>query len=245
MKHVIVPDWPAPAHVKAYTTLRTGGTSQAPYETFNLAKGVGDDEHAVKANRAILNDVLSLPNEPVWISQTHSTIVLPARPETKGKEADATFANQPEQVCAVMTADCLPIFLCDRSGTHVAAIHAGWRGLAHGIIENTLQTLNLSPENILIWLGPAIGPKVYELGEEVRDIFVCDDPQAEKAFVPSQNEGRWLGDLYALARLRLRRYGVSAIYGGEYCTYSDAARFFSYRRDGGKTGRMASLIWIT
>lgn len=241
----ITPDWPAPANIQACTTLRQGGISEAPYDSFNLGDHVGDNPKHVEANRLLLKNSLNLPDEPVWLKQTHSTIALPAISNTRGKECDATFAHHSQQVCVVMTADCLPILLCNKDGTHVAAIHAGWRGLADGIIEKTLQAMNIPPEDLLVWLGPAIGPSVYELGEEVRACFIEKDPDAKSAFVPSENNGRWLGNLYSLAKQRLHKCKVWAIYGGDYCTYSDEAIFFSYRRDGNKTGRMASLIWMT
>lgn len=245
MNFILKPDWPAPINIRAYTTLRTGGISAPPYNTFNLAGHVGDDEKYVQANRELLKNKLNLPDEPIWLEQTHSTIVLPAIPANRNQKADATFSNQTGQVCVVMTADCLPILLCQRDGSCVAAIHAGWRGLADGIIEKTLQAMNPSSVDILAWLGPAIGPAVYEIGEEVRQRFIEQDPDAESAFIPSEHAGRWLGNLYELATLRLNKQGIFAIYGGEYCTYSDKDYFFSYRRDGQQTGRMASLIWIT
>lgn len=187
MKHFIAPTWPAPLNIHAYTTLRSGGVSEAPYHSFNLGEHVGDDEKHVQMNRALLKNKLQLPNEPIWLKQTHSTLVLPAT-TLIGQEADATFSHQAKQVCTVMTADCLPLLLCNRSGTHVAAIHAGWRGLAHGIIENTLDVLNVPAEDILVWLGPAIGPTVYEVGEEVRHCFIEKDKDAEKAFIPSSQK---------------------------------------------------------
>ena len=236
-------DWPAPANVNAYTTLRKGGVSETPFDQLNLAQNVGDNPEQVDKNRSILKQELKLPADPIWINQTHSTIAIPANIENTGKEADASYTALAEQVCIITTADCLPLLVCNRKGTHVAAIHAGWRGLSKGVIENTLNALNLPPEDILVWLGPAIGPKHYEVGDEVRDFFLQIDPEASKAFTPSINQ-RWLADLYTLARLRLKKLGISAVYGGKYCTYSDPENFYSYRRDGNKTGRMASLIWL-
>jgi len=243
--NIITPDWPAPTHIHAYSTCRNGGVSEAPYHSFNFGEHVGDDQANIEANRSLLKKRLNLPTEPIWLKQVHSTIVLPAIPANRGQEADALFSQQPNQVCVVTTADCLPLLLCDRNGTQVAAIHAGWRGLANGIIENTLQKMNLPANQILAWLGPAIGPRVYELGDEVRQYFIDKDAEASRSFVPSKNAGRWLGNLYSLATLRLEKQNISAIYGGEYCTYSASEQFFSYRRDGIKTGRMASLIWMT
>jgi YfiH family protein len=239
----IEPNWPAPKHIKAYTSLRTGGVSQMPYDQFNLGDHVGDDAHKVAANREILKKTLQLPNDPIWIQQVHGVDVVAATPENKERAADASFTNENQQICAVLTADCLPILLCDRKGTHVAAIHAGWRGLLNGVIETTLATMNLDTHEILAWLGPAIGPNHFEVGNEVRDAFLNHNSEASTAFKPSPNQ-RWMADLYALARMRLAKQGITAIYGGDYCTYTDANLFYSYRRDGGKTGRMATLIWI-
>ncbi|HSW93534.1 MAG TPA: peptidoglycan editing factor PgeF [Gammaproteobacteria bacterium] len=241
MNAIITPTWPAPPTVRACTTLRLGGVSLAPYDTFNLATHVGDDKAHVLTNREQLKNTLQLPAEPFWLEQTHSTTVLF---KSAGK-GDASFTDQPGQVCVVLTADCLPLLVCNRQGTVVSAIHAGWRGLADGIIENTLDAMSLSPEDILVWLGPAIGPSVYELGEDVRDCFLKKDPAAERCFRPAERDGYWLGNLYDLARQRLKKRAVSAVYGGEFCTYTDSKRFFSYRRDGERTGRMASLIWMT
>lgn len=240
---VIKPNWPAPACVKAFTTMRLGGVSLPPYHQMNLAAHVGDQAESVNINRALLKKQLNLPADPTWIQQTHSTIVLPASPDNTEKEADATLTDQSERICVVLTADCLPILVCHRKGTHVAAIHVGWRGLLGGIIENTLTALNLPPQELLIWLGPAISAQHYEVGEEVRNAFLVTDPDTHQAFSPSPQK-RWLADLYTLARLRLRKMGATAIYGGEYCTYSNKECFFSYRRDGEKTGRMASLIYF-
>lgn len=235
MQPYLIPDWPAPAHISAYTTLRN--------QHFNLADHVGDVREKVAANRALLTQELALPNEPIWLTQTHSTLAVPATVSNRQTPADASFTTMPKQVCVIMTADCLPILLCHRTGSHVAAIHAGWRGLAGGIIENTLDQMELPASEILAWLGPAIGPQHYEVGNDVRDAFLSTHPTATSAFLPSP-AGRWLADLYSLARLRLNQYGVTQIYGGHFCTYSDPERFFSYRRDGQTTGRMATLIWI-
>lgn len=243
MNLYIKPNWPAPSHIKAYTTLRTGGVSQSPYDQFNLGGSVGDKPEDVLKNRELLKNVLGLAEEPIWMRQTHSTIVLEATPENMRQEADASFTDKKNRVCIMLTADCLPILLTNKQGTHVAAIHAGWRGLANGIIEATLDKLNLPREEWLVWLGPAISGKCYEVGDEVREQFLSVVPEAEKAFSPSPNQ-RWLADLYELARIRFRKQGVVHIFGGEYCTYSDKSRFYSYRRDGKESGRMASLIWI-
>ncbi|HEX4044336.1 MAG TPA: peptidoglycan editing factor PgeF [Gammaproteobacteria bacterium] len=222
------PDWPAPAHIKAYTTLRSSwGGRKSQQEWGELVS------------------LLHLPAEPIWLNQTHSTIVIEASLQNKDKTADASYATQPNQVCVIDTADCLPILICNQQGTTVAAIHAGWRGLANGIIETTVQTLACAPTDLLVWLGPAIGPQKFEVGRDVYDAFTAHDPEAQLAFTP-YNEEKWLANLYELARMRFKRQQVAAtqIYGGQFCTYTQADWFFSYRRDHGKTGRMASVIWI-
>lgn len=239
----IQPQWPAPSHIKAYTTLRSGGFSESPFDQFNLAEHVGDHTTHVQANRELLKKQLKLPNDPIWIQQVHGTQVVQALPENKEQEADAVFSHEANQVCAILTADCLPILICNQKGTQVAAIHAGWRGLVNGVIESTLTAMQAKNENLLVWLGPAISPANFEVGNEVREQFIDKHAEAIHAFIPSPNQ-RWLADLYALARLRLLKQGVTAIYGGGFCTYADSKRFYSYRRDG-KTGRMASLIWIS
>lgn len=238
----IVPDWPAPSQVRACTTTRTDGASTRPYDTFNLAGHVGDRPESVRANREALTTGLSLPNEPVWLQQVHGRGLVDAGHCPPAPTADAGMASAPGVVCAVLTADCLPILLCDRHGTRVAALHGGWRGLAAGIIEAGVEQMRTPPEELLAWLGPAIGPKAFEVGPEVRAKFMDQNTQARQAFRPGR-EGRWLADIYHLARLRLGAAGVTAVYGGGLCTYADRHRFFSYRRDG-VTGRMASLIWI-
>lgn len=238
----ILPDWPAPPRVRAVTTTRRGGISRAPYDSFNLAGHVGDDPAAVAANRARLVAALDLPAPPVWLQQVHGTGVVDAARSGDGAQADGAFAGAPGVVCAVLTADCLPVLLCDRAGTRVAALHAGWRGLAAGVLEAGVDALGLAPAEILAWLGPAIGPAVFEVGDEVRVAFLAADAAAEAAFRPSPG-GRWLADLYRLARLRLAAHGVSAVYGGGLCTYSDPGRFYSFRRER-DTGRMATLVWI-
>lgn len=234
------PDWPAPPAVRACTTTRRGGVSHGPWESLNLGDHVDDDPAAVAANRARLAAALGLPNEPRWLSQVHGTRVR--MPDDADVCADACIEDRPGQVCVVMTADCLPVLLCNRAGTRVAAAHAGWRGLLAGVLEHTLARFDGRPQDILAWLGPAIGPRAFEVGDEVRDAFVADDPRAAASFV-AHGSGHWFADLYGLARLRLARSGVTAVSGGDHCTFSDPRRFFSYRRDG-ITGRMASLIWL-
>lgn len=239
----IEPDWPAPARVRAVCTTRGGGVSAGPFAGMNLADHVGDDPVAVQGNRALLRERLGLPAEPHWLSQVHGCAVARTEADPRGCAADATVAMRPGEVCAVLTADCLPILLCDCAGTRVAAVHAGWRGLADGIVEAAVARLATQPEEILCWLGPAIGKDAFEVGGEVRERFLAlGGAAAESVFRPSPN-GRWLADLFSLAGQRLGALGVGRVWGGGLCTYSDATRFYSYRRDG-VTGRMASLIWI-
>ncbi len=239
MLKLIIPNWPAPAHVKACTTTRYGGYSQVPYDEFNLADHVGDDAEKVKANRALLTQKLRLPSEPVWLKQVHGIQVLTAKPVHRYCVADGVFSTQYGQVCIVLTADCLPILFSDRAGTCVAAVHAGWRGLAAGILE---KTLNVLPQDILVWLGPAIGPQAFEVGDEVRETFIDFLPQAAEAFTPNR-KGHWLANLYLIAYQRLAHQGITTVFGGDFCTYTDTKRFYSYRRNQ-ITGRMASLIWL-
>lgn len=238
----ILPDWPAPASVRAAVTTRIGGVSKDPYNTFNLATHVGDDPKAVAVNRAQLRATLKLPSDPQWLRQVHGVTVIDAMGTKDEPEADGACTTKPGAVCAVLTADCLPVLLCDRQGTRVAALHAGWRGLAGGVIEAGVQALNVPGAGLLAWLGPAIGPDTFEVGKEVRDTFIAHDPAANTAFRP-QAGGKYLADIYRLARQRLAALGVTAVYGGGLCTVRDRARFYSYRREG-ETGRMASLIWL-
>jgi YfiH family protein len=244
----IVPDWPAPRGVRALITTRAGGVSGGAFAGLNLGLGSGDVADAVTRNRAALRR--ELPAEPHWLRQVHGTTVVEAGAGDDSAEADAAFARRPGVVCAVLTADCLPVLLCDESGAVVAAAHAGWRGLCAGVIEQTLRAMARPPQTLLAYLGPAIGPAAYEVGAEVRAAFIVagrgGEPGAEEkagsAFRPGK-PGKFYADLYALARLRLERSGVQRVYGGGYCTYTERLRFFSYRRDGA-TGRMASLIWM-
>ncbi len=237
----LIPEWPAPAAVRAVFTTRHGGVSASPYHSLNLGMHVGDRPAAVQRNRERLVRELALPAPPRWLEQVHGRAVVEAGTAPVGCEADASFARTPGVVCAVLTADCLPLLLCDRDGSCVAAVHAGWRGLAGGVIEAALERMAIDPARLLAWLGPAIGPQHFQVGPEVRQRFLEEQPEAEPAFLP-QGE-RWLADIYALARLRLRRQGVTAIHGGRWCTYRQQELFFSYRRDG-VTGRMAGLIWL-
>lgn len=239
----LLADWSAPAHISAGTSWRRGGISQGSYASLNLALHVGDDANAVAENRHRLH----LPSAPIWLNQVHGRMVVDAgqvveQSPARVIEADAAYTDRVGVICAVLTADCLPVLICDRQGTRVAAVHAGWRGMAVGIIEGTVDALGLPGEQLLAWLGPAIGPNAYEVGEEVRDTFMRNNPEAGMAF-RSSSPGHWWMDIYQLARQRLMSRGVSAISGGDHCTWHEADNFYSYRRDG-VTGRMASVIWI-
>jgi YfiH family protein len=235
----IVPDWPAAGNVRAFITTRAGGKSEGPYASFNLGLRTQDDPAAVGANRAALRSLL--PQEPVWLRQVHGSRVIDADAPPAIPEADAAVARNPGTVCAVLVADCVPVLLTDRAGGTVAVAHAGWRGLASGVIENTVREMQCPPDTLLSFLGPGIGPRAFEVGADVRDAFVAGDPGAQSAFVP-HTPGKWLADLFALARRRLERVGVTAVFGGGLCTHSDPARFFSHRRNP-VTGRMAAVIW--
>ncbi len=237
----IVPDWPAPANVKAFITTRAGGVSRGAYASFNLGLRTGDDPRAIAANRERLR--AAVPQDPKWLRQMHGCNVVEADTLTDEPEADAAIARRPETVCVALVADCIPVLVADRAGTTVAIAHAGWRGLARGVIENAVGCMALAPEELIAYLGPGIGPRAFEVGADVRDAFLARDAQAERAFTPHA-PGKWLADLFLLARQRLLRAGVGNIYGGGLCTYSDVKRFFSYRRDHA-TGRMAALIWRT
>lgn len=236
----IEPDWPAPRSVRALITTRAGGASRGAYAGLNLGLATGDDAGDVARNRASLRQCL--PAEPLWLRQVHGTMAVDADTAEASPEADAALARRKGRVCAVLTADCLPLLLCDTEGTVVAAVHAGWRGLCSGVIEQTLRAMDRPPQALLAYLGPAIGPEAYEVGAEVRQAFIAADAQSGAAFAPGK-PGKFYADLYALARLRLARGGVGMVYGGGFCTYTESERFYSYRRDGA-TGRMASLIWI-
>lgn len=239
MTHWITADWPAPAHIKAATSFRTGGVSTGCFSSLNLALHVGDSAESVWENRRAIKRMLNLPAEPAWLQQTHSTQVVNADNMSALPNADASYAHDNETVCAVMTADCLPILLCDVHGTTVAAIHGGWRGLLHGIIQNTVQ--HMPAVELLAWLGPAIGPNCFVVGRDVQCAFVEQSVLFREAFVSTAPD-KYLADIYKIARIILNNVGVRRIYGGSYCTVTQQAQFFSYRRDG-QTGRMATLIW--
>jgi YfiH family protein len=239
---VLVPDWPVPACVHAYATTRRGGCSGGDHASLNLSTRVGDDPNAVAANRAHLAQALALPHAPCWLQQVHGTrVVDESAPE--GSEADGRYSLQTGVICAVQTADCLPVLLCDEDGTAVAALHAGWRGLVAGVLEAGVRALPVPPARLLAWLGPAIGSAAFEVGMEVRQAFLAVDPGAHACFM-SGREFRWQADLYDLARRRLQQAGVNRIYGGSYCTHSQSDWFYSYRRQV-RCGRMASLIWLS
>ena len=236
----IKPDWQLPEGLHAAVTLRSGGVSQGLYASLNPASHVNDAADAVLTNRAMIKQMLALPAEPVWLQQVHGVDVVKADQVTDLPEADASFTDQSGVVCAVLTADCLPVLFCGDQGAVIAAAHAGWRGLQAGVIEQTIAAMNC--RDLQVWLGPAIGPAHFEVGDEVREAFVSQNPDASVAFSATQ-AGKWLADIYQLARIRLANLGVEQVYGGGLCTVSDAQRFYSYRRDGAATGRMASLIW--
>lgn len=238
----LMPEWPVPPWVSACTTSRHGGVSEGNFASLNLAEHVGDDPLHVAENRRRLIDTLSLPSAPKWLQQVHGTMAVDAAGFTSADPADASFVSRPGIACAVLTADCLPVLLCNSDGTKVAAVHAGWRGLLGGIIENCVRALHCPGTKLLAWLGPAIGSKAFEVGNDVRDAFITEDRRSAFAFKPSPG-GRWLADINILARQRLARMCVTAVYGGHWCTVSDRRRFYSYRRDG-VTGRMASIIWM-
>ena len=239
----LVPDWPAPENIHAASTLRTGGVSQNAFFSLNPASYVGDNNERVGENRQIIRAMLGLPAEPVWLEQIHSNLVIEALETNVLQQADASYTNKSGVVCAVMTADCLPLLVCSRDGLTVAAIHAGWRGLLAGVIGNTVMAMQAckGSEDLLVWLGPAIGPGSFEVGAEVREAFIKKSGVFDKAFM-QQTDDKWLADIYQLARIELAMLGIVAVYGGTHCTFTDHERFYSYRRDA-QTGRMATLIW--
>ena len=241
----VFPDWPAPPAVRAVVTTRHGpGVSAAPFDRLNLGLRSGDAVDTVQANRGGLQQALALPAAPRWLRQVHGTTVaeLGPLPSADEPQADAAVSHLPSTVLAILTADCLPVLFCTTDGREIAAAHAGWRGLSNGILEETLTGLRAARENILAWLGPCIGAPSYEVGEEVLTAFVEFDPSAASCFAATR-PGHWLCDLTALARLRLQTAGVSRVYGGGFDTFTDP-RFYSYRRDGERSGRFGSLIWL-
>jgi hypothetical protein len=238
----IEPDWPAPPRVRVISTLRTGGGSLGPYASLNLAVHVGDDPATVAGNRRSLHAAAALPDEPLWLEQVHGTAVAVHGGGGVVPRSDASIATLAGRVCAVLTADCLPVVLVDRAGSRVGVAHAGWRGLVGGVLEATIAALCCPAGDLMAWLGPAIGPAAFEVGPEVREAFTARSSSLAEGFVENAR-GRFQADLYALARRQLTAAGVSAVYGGDWCTASDPRRFFSYRRDG-TTGRMATLAWL-
>lgn len=238
---VLDADWPAPPRVRACVSLRTGGVSSGPYASLNVGDHVGDAPEHVARNRARLAAALTLPGEPGWLEQIHGTTVVDLDRPWSGP-ADGAVTAEPGRVCAIMTADCLPVLLADRAGWRVGAAHAGWRGLAAGVLREAVAAMQGAPSELVAWLGPAIGPAAFEVGSEVRAAFSALGGDRAAAFEPNAR-GRWQADLYRLARLELEDLGVRAIHGGGFCTFSDAERFFSHRREA-PCGRMASLIWI-
>lgn len=251
MSDWIVPDWPAPKNVRSLVTTRESslglqkGHSRTPYDSFNLALHVNDRAEDVVQNRSLLCKKLSLPESKFcWLNQVHGVeVVEAANALGKATDADGSFTSESGVACLVMTADCLPVLLCDQSGTRVAAVHAGWRGLADGVIEEAIKHFD-KPENVMAWLGPAISQTHFEVGQEVLEAFISKNSEMKDAFIPSNNPGKYRADLYSLARVALSTLGVEQIYGGDLCTYADSKRFYSYRRDGVQSGRMASLIYL-
>lgn len=239
---LLLPDWPAPANVRAVISTRTGGCSEGRYASLNLGDHVADNPHCVAENRARFKQLAQMPAEPVWLQQVHGTRVLPIDKASRaGQQSDASVTSVAKVVCTVMTADCLPLLLCNANGTQVAAVHAGWRGLCDGIIERAVAKFALA-DQILAYLGPAISQSAFEVGPEVRAAFMSKAVEAEQAFIAGVAD-KWQADLYLLARQRLQAAGVWQIYGGNFCTYAQPELFFSYRRDG-QTGRMAASIWL-
>ena len=244
ISNLIIPNWPAPKNIHALQTNREGGCSHAPYDSFNLGSHVGDDPIRVAQNRQLLSQFL--PSEPVWLNQLHGINVVDAAQMDCVPDADASYSTHKNVVCVTMTADCLPILVCNTAGTVVASIHAGWRSLCDGVIEATIAKLPAKPADLMAWLGPAIGPNAFEVGAEVREQFIAKDAKAELAF--NKHGDKYLADIYQIATQRLNNLGVTQIYGGgqdeDWCTFTDEKSYFSFRRDG-DTGRMATLIWLS
>ncbi|UUM30106.1 peptidoglycan editing factor PgeF [Vibrio japonicus] len=238
---MIIPNWPAPNKVKAFASTRVGGFSRAPYHGLNLGDHVGDDAATVDKNRQWLFEHSDMPSKPVWLNQTHSTVVLElSEPTMNVLDADGLFTSSANVVCSAMTADCLPVLLTNTRGTQVAAVHAGWRGLANGIVEQAVAKFE---GDVMAWIGPAIGAEAFEVGQDVVDAFTRFESQATNAFSPKQVQGKWLANMNMLVTQRLNKAGVNQVYYSDLCTVEDKERFYSYRRDG-ITGRQASFIWI-
>lgn len=240
----ITPNWPAPEHVKAFSTTRSGGVSSGPYQGLNLGLHVADDSSDVLQNRALLQQAVGLNQPLAWLNQVHSDVCIEiTAPLNNTPDVDGSWTRANGLGCVVMTADCLPVLLTDKQGSFVAAVHAGWRGLCSGIIENTIKQVGAAPQQVLVWLGPAISQAAFQVGEEVKQAFETKNAQASQAFLPDSEKGKWRADLYALARMQLANIGVKHVYGGEHCTFNEAERFYSYRRQS-QTGRMASVIFL-
>lgn len=240
---LLLPKWSAPKNINVVSTTRLNGASKTPFSSFNLGDHVGDNHNDVVLNREKLITLAQLPTAPTWLNQIHSidAVTLPYADSINPPSADAAYTNQANQVCCVMTADCLPVVICNKEGTEVAAIHAGWRGLLNGILENTVKYF--TSNDLIAWCGPAIGPTAFEVGDEVKLQFCEQDPQAINAFTPSHNRDKWLANLELLATQRLQSVGVQEVYYSSLCTYSNTDQFFSYRKEG-ETGRQATLIWF-
>ena len=243
--NVITPNWPAPTWVKAFTTTREAGLSRKPFDKGNVAHHVGDDIVTVTLNRLALQQRYNLNPKLTWLNQTHSDKVFElTKPQSHYLDGDGVWTRNNNLSCIVMTADCLPLLLCDTAGSLVAAVHCGWQGMAKGIIQHTIDQIRpFASGQILAWLGPAIGPGAYEVGKDVYDLFVEQDVIMHQAFIPHRKPGKWLADIYMIARVKLYQLGIEQVYGGEHCTYSDAKRFYSYRREK-NTGRMATVITL-
>lgn len=244
MNNIVLPNWPAPKNVKAFGSTRLGGSSTGVYQGLNLGMHVNDDNNIVQANRDEIVQLHNMPTSPVWLNQTHSTKVVELfKPTQQVLDADGSITSHNKIVCAVMTADCLPVLLTNTDGTQVAAVHAGWRGLADGILENAVQQFT-KPSQVMAWLGPAIGPSAFEVGEDVYQTFTQHDSHAQDAFIqhPSHSN-KWLADMSILATQRLNQAGVEQVFASQRCTFSEPENFYSYRRDG-VTGRQATFIWI-
>lgn len=239
---LLLPGWPAPANVRAAMTTRVGGVSRPPFDSFNVARHTEDDPDAVAANRRRLVARLGLTREPVWLHQVHGNDIVRADQVSDAPAADASWTDVPGVACAVLVADCLPVLLTDRAGARVGAAHGGWRGLASGILETTVAAMGGRPEELMAWLGAAIGPDAFEVGPEVKKAFVDRWPETETAF-RTGNDDRHFCDIYAIARIQLRELGITSVHGGDHCTVSEPGAFYSFRRDG-LTGRMAALVWL-
>ena len=239
----LLADWPAPANVKALVTTRRDGFSSGVFNSFNMGIYSGDDPETVTKNRRQLTVDWQTEHPPQWLKQVHGVDVIEARHGQPEQEADAMFTRKPGMMCTALTADCLPVLFCDRSGSVVASAHAGWKGLLAGVLENTVKAMEVAGGDILVWLGPAISQKNFEVGPEVREKFMVVNPKAAEAFVPGEGD-RWFADIYQLARQRLEAISITGIYGGDFCSVDQDDLFYSYRRDGKASGRMASVIWF-